>query len=79
MPPPLEVWAASELPARVQGDVYGKRRKPTAGQNGNIDLEKCELLEMVQFSCIVAGATDEERHRRDSRVVCEPVERWFRR
>ena len=79
MAPPVERWPATELPVRIQGDVVGKRRKLLARQRGEIDLEKCELLEMVQYSCIVEGATDAERHRKDARVVCTPIERLFRR
>lgn len=79
MAPPVERWLASELPVRIQGNIFGQKRKPAAGQRGDIDLEKCELLEMVQYSCIVEGATDAERHRKDARVMCTPIERWFRR
>ena len=79
MSPPVEIWPASELPIRIQDDALGRRRKPAAGQKGDIDLEKCELLEMIQYSCIVEGATDAERHSKDARIICRPVERWFRR
>lgn len=73
MSPPVERWSAAELPVRAKATMQGRRRK------GVIELEKCELFEMLQYSCVVEGQTDAERHSRDARVVCRPVERWFRR
>lgn len=74
MAPPVEPFAAAELPTRVLGDVNGKRRKGIEG----LDLEKCEILEILQYSCVVEGS---ERGQvvRDSRVICKPIERLFRR
>jgi len=48
MPPPVESWDVRELPDRVLGDVAGMRRKGFKG-----DLRKCELLEMLQYTCEV--------------------------
>jgi hypothetical protein len=79
MSPPVEGWSASELPRRIQADVHGRRRKGGDGKGGDVELEKCELLEMLQYNCVVEGRTEAERYNRDARVVCRPVERWFRR
>jgi len=67
MAPPVESWPAHELPERVQVTKEGRRRKD------QIDLHKCELLEMVQYECLV------EDVRKNAQVVCRPVERLFRR
>jgi len=74
MPPPVERWPASELPLRIQATLDGRRRK-----GGNVELEKCELLEMLQYNCVVEGKSESKRYSREARVVCRPVERWFRR
>lgn len=58
----------------MQATLDGRRRK-----GGDVELQKCELLEMLQYNCVVEGRTESERHRREARVVCRPVERWFRR
>ena len=68
MAPPTEVFPASELPYRVQVTVEGKRRK-----GGDIDLKKCDLLELVQYDCKV-----DERRPNDP-VRCYPIVRLFRR
>ncbi len=78
MAPPIESWPAHELSERIQINAEGRGRKPLPGQ-GKIDLKKCELLEMVQYACLVEGATEAERHRRGAQVMCRPIERWFRR
>lgn len=69
MSPPVETFSATELPDRVQVNTQGRRRK-----GGNIELQKCELLEMLQYECEVENAA-----RKDSQVICRPVERLFRR
>jgi hypothetical protein len=73
MSPPVEVFSAAELPHRVQYNVFGRKRK-----GGNIDLEKCELLEMLQYSCEVSGGSH-GHHSRDATIICQPIERLFRR
>lgn len=71
MSPPLESWSAAELPERVQVDEKNKRRK-TLGKE--IDLTKCVLEEMVQYDCRV-----EQPVTKESKVVCEPIVRLFRK
>jgi hypothetical protein len=69
MAPPVESWSARELPDHVQVTVEGRRRKDL------IELEKCELVRMVQYECFVV----DEGRRPGAPVVCRPVERLFRR
>jgi hypothetical protein len=69
MAPSIEPFPASELPKRVQMTMKGRQRKD------KIDLEACELLEMLQYEC----AVEDGGRTRDARVVCRPVERLFRR
>jgi hypothetical protein len=68
MTPPVEVFPAFELPSRVQVTTKGKRRKD------NIDLEKCELLQIMQYECNI-----QDTKVRDSPIICEPIQRLFRR
>ncbi|OBT86087.1 hypothetical protein VE02_05713 [Pseudogymnoascus sp. 03VT05] len=74
MSPPVEPFSAAELPTRVLGDVNGKRRKGIEG----LKLEECEMLEILQYSCVVEGYEKGEVTR-ESRVICKPIERLFRR
>jgi len=53
----------------VQATAEGRRRKD------RIELEKCELVRMVQYECFVV----DEGRRPGAPVVCRPVERLFRR
>lgn len=72
MAPLVEVWPASELPDRVQVVRSGfkdKRRKVP------IDLEKCKLMEMVQYSCNPPS----EPPPGPGVVHCKPIVRLFRR
>ncbi|KAI1345870.1 hypothetical protein F5Y01DRAFT_40158 [Xylaria sp. FL0043] len=69
MAPPCRVFPASELPAEIQLNVDGKRRK-----GGLIKLSACELLSMVQYDCQI-----DRPDLRNSTVRCWPVQRWFRR
>jgi len=69
MTPPVESWSARELPARIQGTVMGKGRKGFQGGLGG-----CELLELLQYRCVV-----EEPVTKESLTRCWPVERLFRR
>lgn len=68
MAPPVEAFPAQELAARVQYDACGKYRK------GGIELERCKLLEMVQYACEVENRNDPR-----GRVMCRPLVRLFRR
>ncbi|EXU98619.1 hypothetical protein X797_008333 [Metarhizium robertsii] len=74
MTPPCHSFPASELPARIQLDVHGRRRKPAPGANSKIDLSACELLQMLQYKCEVQRPLS-----RESAVQCFPVDRLFRR
>ena len=69
MAPLIESFPPSQLEWRVQQLPNGKRRK-----GEDIDLEKCELLEMVQYSCVVA-----EKDGGQARVKCYSIERLFRK
>jgi hypothetical protein len=73
MAPPCLSINASELPARVQEDLKGKRRKLDVGQK-DIRLSDCELLAMVQYKCEVQRPLTKE-----SPVLCYAVDRLFRR
>lgn len=67
MAPPVEAFHASEL--RVQVNVQGRRRKEP------FELEDCELLEMVQYSCYLeSGGKGQQPD-----IKCDPIVRAFRR
>ncbi|KAL1641928.1 hypothetical protein SLS58_005764 [Diplodia intermedia] len=68
MAPPVEAFPPEELSVRVQYKPNGRRRKPP------VELEKCKLLEMVQYACEVENRDDPR-----SRVLCRPLVRLFRR
>ena len=70
MAPPIEAFPASELAHRINTLPNGRRRK-----GGDIDLSKCDLLELVQYSCDING------NEKSSQAViqCVPVVRLFRR
>ncbi|KFY70491.1 hypothetical protein V499_09128 [Pseudogymnoascus sp. VKM F-103] len=74
MSPPVETFSAAELPTRVLGDVNGKRRKGIEG----LKLEECEMLEILQYSCVIQGYEKGEVTR-ESIVQCTPIARLFRR
>lgn len=68
MSPPVESFPAFELADRVQVTMRNRRRKKL------VDLHKCELMEMVQYSCEV-----EKDKGGGSVIKCEPLVRLFRR
>ena len=70
MGPPIETFPASELAHHINTLPNGKRRK-----GKEIELSKCELLELVQYSCHLQG----ERDSRQAVIQCEPVVKLFRR
>ena len=70
MAPPVEAFPVSELENRINVQLNGRRRK-----GGDIDLRKCELLELVQYEC---GLKETEKDRRPI-IHCEPVVKLFRR
>ncbi|KAJ6443419.1 hypothetical protein O9K51_04598 [Purpureocillium lavendulum] len=73
MTPPCHSFPAAELPAKVQQDARGRRRKLPDGAR-RVDLSACELFQMLQYRCEV-----QRPHERGSPVQCFPVERLFRR
>ena len=70
MAPPIEAFSISELEDRVNIQLNGRRRK-----GGDIDLRKCELLELVQYECRLKGSVKDRR----SVIQCAPVVKLFRR
>ncbi|TWU71687.1 hypothetical protein ED733_002228 [Metarhizium rileyi] len=74
MTPPCHSFPASELPARIQIDVLGRRRKPAPGASSKTDLSACQLLRILQYKCEV-----ERPLSREGAVRCFPVDRLFRR
>lgn len=73
MPPPIHSFPAVALPVAVQIDVDGKKRK-TENMRRPIDLARdCELSTLLQYECSI-----DHPERRDSRVRCWPVQRFFR-
>ena len=66
MGPEVELFPASELASRVQYDERGKKRKQP------VDLDKCQLKELVQYKCDV-----DEKHPQGA-VRCWPLIRTFR-
>lgn len=73
MTPPCHSFPAAELPAKVQQDARGRRRK-LDGDARRVDLAACELLQMLQYKCEVRRPLS-----RDSPVQCFAVDRLFRR
>jgi hypothetical protein len=74
MTPPCHSFPAAELPQLVQQDVQGRRRKLADPRARRVDLDACELLQMMQYSCQV-----ERPLSKNGAVRCYPVERLFRR
>jgi hypothetical protein len=68
MPPPYPIFRAAELPDQLQKAT----RKQKAQEP--IVLQKCQLLELLQYDCQL-----EEGDPKHARIVCEPVERLFRK
>ncbi|KAL4784773.1 hypothetical protein BJX76DRAFT_356758 [Aspergillus varians] len=73
MAPLVPVFSAEKLPDHVNivtRNFQEKRRK-----GGTVELEKCKLLEMVQYSC----NPPQDGIPKPGVVVCKPVVRLFRR
>jgi len=69
MPPPIEAFPASQLENSIQYNTDGKLRKK------RIDLRECELKKLAQYQCELnelAGVNE-------SKVICKPVLRLFRK
>lgn len=70
MAPPIDEFPATELAWRVNILPNGKRRK-----GGDIKISKCELLELVQYSChLKKGNTLHQEV-----IQCAPVVKLFRK
>jgi len=72
MTPPCHSFSSSDLSREIQVDVHGRARKVIGG--GAIDLQRCELLAMLQYHCSV-----DHPEQSSSPVRCWPVKRLFRR
>ena len=72
MAPPCRSFPASQLPEEVQLNAQGRKRKLPGG--ADVDLNRCELLSMTQYTC-----STEAPERPESPVVCWTVVRLFRR
>lgn len=70
MAPPIEAFPVSELENRINVQTNGRRRK-----GGDIDLHKCELLELLQYECGLKGSEKDRR----AVIQCAPVVKLFRR
>ncbi len=70
MAPPIETFPAAELLDRVNTLPNGRRRK-----GGDVDLSRCELLELVQYSCHLKESAKSQ----GSVIQCEPVVKLFRK
>lgn len=64
MAPFINTISVQDLGSNFMLDTKRKKRKGC-----NDQLDKCDLLEMLQYNCIAE----------ENRVVCRPVERFFRR
>ncbi|EEA19190.1 hypothetical protein TMatcc_010262 [Talaromyces marneffei ATCC 18224] len=73
MAPLVPIFAAEDLPSRVQIVHRGFKEKRRKGEP--IDLHKCELMELVQYSC----NPPEEGILAPGVVKCKPIVRLFRR
>ena len=75
MAPPLNIFPVETLPQAIQSQPINykdKRRKQL-----DFNLENCQLLEMVQFSCDPPDIRIKKRP--DEPMICEPIVRLFRR
>ena len=67
MAPPIKSFPVSELSQHINTLPNGKRRK-----GGDIDVTKCDLVELVQYSCHLKGDP-----KTNAVIQCEPVVRVF--
>lgn len=73
MAPLVPIFPTEDLPSRVQIVHRGFKEKRRKGEP--IDLQKCELMELVQYSC----NPPEEGILAPGVVKCKPIVRLFRR
>ena len=69
MAPPVKTFHPAHLTQNFNVRPDGKVRKQP------MDLQQCELKEMVQYFCDLDGPKEDPR----SKVVCQPVLRLFRK
>ena len=67
MAPPIENFPVAELPRRVQTTMHQQRRKKP------LELEKCQLMELVQYRCDPQGS-----NLSTAVINCTPIVRLFR-
>jgi hypothetical protein len=70
---PLASFPVSDLPERMKLKSNGKLRKPFLQ-----DLERCKLMELVQYECDVKRRAAESGKRTEY-IECLPLVRLFRR
>lgn len=73
MAPLSPAFATDDLPDRIQFVQKGFKEKRRKG--GTVDLEKCALMELVQYSC--NPPTDGIQA--PGVVKCKPIVRLFRK
>ena len=74
MAPPEHTFASTSLPAEAQ--LYTKDYKTKSRKIPDFDLKKCELFQILQYSCDPMMKQEEDP---TMRVECEPIQRLFRR
>ncbi|KAB8228688.1 hypothetical protein ETB97_006496 [Aspergillus alliaceus] len=73
MAPLVPIFSAEALPDHVS--IVRKNFQERRRKGGPVELEKCKLLEMVQYSC----NPPQDGIPAPGVVVCKPVVRLFRR
>ena len=76
MTPPIEAWPVHELSQRVQ--IENKNGTERLRKGPFLNLEKCRLMEMVQYKCEPTRVPG-KGGKSELKVQCEPVVRLFRR
>jgi|SRR5271170_8244955 len=80
MAPPTTLFPVSELESKVQVTSVNFKEKRRKIQD--FDLERCELFELVQYSCTTLQQTMQQAltsERGNTRMECMPFVRLFRR
>ncbi|THC92297.1 hypothetical protein EYZ11_008247 [Aspergillus tanneri] len=73
MAPLVPVFSAESLPGHVS--IIRKNFQERRRKGGPVELEKCKLMEMVQYSC----NPPQDGIPKPGVVTCKPVVRLFRR
>jgi inner membrane protease subunit SOM1 len=71
MAPTITPFHPADLESKIRILPTGKLRKPPNQQ----DLSECKLMEIMQFNCDVVKHS---KHK-NGIVICEPIQRVFRR